>query len=178
MADVLVANTDVQLSGKTLLTAEDPIVSSASTPSSFTSYINQTGLPRALFFHNTTQSIPDNTLTTPAFNSTSQNIGGFTFDGGNNLIAPVDGTYLVVVTINWTSNATGHRLIQGGGSSFGTGVPIVQAPATTAFTLWQQLVGTTISILGAAPINIQVRQTSGAPLNIGPNHSLRVIKVA
>lgn len=178
MADVLVANTDVQLSGKTLLTADDPIVSTAATPSTFTSYINQIGLPRATFFHNTTQSIPDNTLTVPQFNSTTENIGGFTFDVANNLIAPVNGTYLVVVTIAWAANTTGTRLIQGGTLAFGSGSPISRITPTSSGTTIHQLVAVTMSILAATAINIQVNQTSGAPLNIGPNSSVRVIKLA
>lgn len=178
MADVLVSNTDVQLSGKTLLAAEDPIVSTSASPSEFTSYINQEGLPRATFFHNTTQSIPDSTLTTPQFNSTTENIGGFTFDMDSDLIVPVAGTYLVIVTISWAANVTGTRLIQGGTLAFGTGVPISRIDPTSSGATWHQIAGMTMSIIAATAISIQVQQTSGAALNIGPNNSLRVIKVA
>lgn len=136
----------------------------------FGSTVTAASQPRALVYHNATQSIATgSSLTALSFNSETYDVGAMHDTVANNsrLTVPAggDGLYLVVAGAFFASNATGVRsiAIRKGGTTVVGGANCVGTSAVDSVLQTSALV----ALVAGDYVEACVNQTSGGNLNVG-----------
>lgn len=110
------------------------------------------------------QNVNNASQTTITFDVLERSSGGASLTSSTNLIAPVDGLYLITARITFASNATGYRkmfILKGGSNLF-----VGASAAANGDTTESQCSG--VAYLNASDsIRFDVYQNSGGALNVG-----------
>jgi hypothetical protein len=119
-------------------------------------------LPAARVFHSTTQSIPNDTLTTVAFNSEAFDTASLHSTTGANsrLTAPVTGIYSLTAAANWFVNPTGSRVAQ----IWQNGATILVGDSVVPNQDDDHVLATLARLSAGDYVELRVAQTSGGSL--------------
>lgn len=126
----------------------------------------------ARVYHNTTQSIADNSLVAVAFNSEDEDSSTFHDNATNNsrltVPASLGGIYVAFAGIEWASNNTGYREI--GFRVNGTDHHMLDRKPATQGIAHRDGRSAVVRLAAADYIEVVVRQTSTGALNIAASH--------
>jgi hypothetical protein len=148
-----------------------------------TQFIDSPTQPRCRTYYNSTQSINDSTLTVPAFNAETYDVGSLHDNVTNNgrLTIPTggDGLYLITLNLTFAANATGYRFayIRKNGTTVlsQNGSPAVNGSNTILQTTC------IVNLVATDYVEGLAYQTSGGALNMGTNgddgHTFSIVKL-
>ena len=119
-------------------------------------------LPAARAFHSTTQSIPNDTLTTVALNSEAFDTAGLhnTTVANSRLTAPVSGIYSLTAAANWFVNPTGSRIAQ----IWQNGSTLLISDSVAPNQDEDHVLSTIARLSAGDYVELRVQQTSGGDL--------------
>jgi hypothetical protein len=119
-------------------------------------------IPAARAFRSTTQSIPNDTLTTVALDGEAFDPASIHSRTTNNsrLTAPVSGIYSMTATANWFVNPTGSRVAQ----IWRNGSTILLSDSVVPNSDDDHVLSTLAQLSAGDYIELKVAQSSGAPL--------------